>query len=509
MIKILLFLLLLLSALPGSINPQSKRITERFFPDPDVDIPTPAFSKQKGYTTYDEMMAYLRGLEAEHDSLITLSFVGNSQRGVPVPAVRITNGNDPEKLRVFMQGALHGDEPGSAEGLLYLMHRLVTEDSLTDLLHQLDILIIPVANVDGYAKDNRYAANGLDLNRDQTKLQIPESLFLKRVFAEFNPAVAVDFHEYRPYRRDYAQLGDFGVTGRYDVMFLYSGNLNVPAPLRQFTQQHFVEDAKKSMDGWGYTHHDYFTSDKEMGRIVLTQGSSNARSSATGYALHNCISSLIEVRGVGIERTSFARRTHITAEVATSYLRTAAAHKASIISLLDSTSSDHKPAVVTARRPTEDRDMVFIDLDTEQEVTIVMPVKDAWLSEPRLTRSRPEGYFLMTDNQQLAEFLNVMGIQFSALTEPATAKVERYLVTEYEQESLKYEGVQLQSVSTALDTLSLTVPAGALYIPMQQSRSNLIIELLEPEAPNSWVHFDLIHTALNDTLPIYRSLTKP
>ena len=46
--------------------------------------------------------------------------------------------------------------------------------------------------------------------------------------------VSVDFHEYTPFRKDYAKLGTFGIANIYDVMFLYSGNLvangsNVPA----------------------------------------------------------------------------------------------------------------------------------------------------------------------------------------------------------------------------------------------------------------------------------------
>ena len=39
---------------------------------------------------------------------------------------------------------------------------------------------------------------------------------------------------------------------------------------------------------------------------------------------------------------------------------------------------------------------------------------------------------------------------------------------------------------------------------MNQKRSNLIAELLEPEAPNSYVSFGIIKTSLNSQLPIYR-----
>ena len=46
--------------------------------------------------------------------------------------------------------------------------------------------------------------------------------------------------------------------------------------------------------------------------------------------------------------------------------------------------------------------------------------------------------------------------------------------------------------------------SGDIFISMNQKRSNLIAELLEPEAPNSYVSFGIIKTSINSQLPIYR-----
>jgi predicted deacylase len=96
-----------------------------------------------------------------------------------------------KKLRVFLQGGLHGDEMASSEGVLFLMEKLLNDSSYSYLLNKLEIAIIPIANIDGYEIQDRYAANGLDLNRDQTKLMIKESIFLKQTFSDFNPHVAM------------------------------------------------------------------------------------------------------------------------------------------------------------------------------------------------------------------------------------------------------------------------------------------------------------------------------
>jgi len=41
---------------------------------------------------------------------------------------------------------------------------------------------------------------------------------------------------------------------------------------------------------------------------------------------------------------------------------------------------------------------------------------------------------------------------------------------------------------------------------MNQRRSNIIIEVLEPEAPNSFVSFGVLKTSKGAMLPIYRIL---
>ena len=176
-----------------------------------------------------------------------------------------------------------------------------------------------MANIDGYESHDRYAANGLDLNRDQTKLMVKESVSLKQAFSDFGPHVALDIHEYRPYRRDFTLLGDYGVTNYYDVMFLYSGNLNVSSKIREFTQSAFVQPTVQVLNHFQYNSHDYFSTQKVHGEVQFKQGSNNSRSSATSFALSNCISSLIEIRGVGIGKTSFKRRVHSAYLVSMSY----------------------------------------------------------------------------------------------------------------------------------------------------------------------------------------------
>jgi hypothetical protein len=43
---------------------------------------------------------------------------------------------------------------------------------------------------------------------------------------------------------------------------------------------------------------------------------------------------------------------------------------------------------------------------------------------------------------------------------------------------------------------------------LNQRKSNLAVEVLEPEAPNSFVSFSVLPTAKDQELPVYRYLLK-
>lgn len=502
-------LLFLLAAfvLMGQFSPQSSKITELFFPDKQ-DLPeiTPALQKQRGFTTYKEMMAFLEELRVAFPQFLSYTYLGESKKGLQIPLVKLRNDAPGPKIRVWLQGGLHGDEPASTEAMLYLLYDLLHDSSRHHLLDQIELAVVPMANIDGYQKQQRLNAEGLDLNRDQTKLMAAETPALTKAFTAFNPQVALDFHEYRPYRRDFAKLSSFGVTGAYDVMFLYSGNLNVPESLRQYTRNQFVTPTTSKLDAAALTHHDYFSSGTHQGTIHFTQGSVNARSSATNYALQNCISTLIEVRGVGLGRTSFKRRIYTGYLIALSYLEIAATQPNEIRAQLAATDASTPDIAVRMKSKEYADSVLFIDLETSSKIKLAATIRDAWYASPTLLRPRPTAYLLEASEAVLAEKIAAFGIQYVQVSEARSYRVAQYTVVDYSSPAAKYEKMNLQQVRTQLDTLTKTFPAGSYLISMQQSGIHILPELLEPEAPNSFVSFGVLPTRLHATLPIYRLL---
>lgn len=494
-------------SLHAQFIPQSKEITSKFFPDSEEVLnTTPALQKKKGYTNYEELMSFLNSFADNYPDKFSISFIGQSQKGKDIPMVKISVPNGKEKIKVFMQGGLHGNEPASTETMLYLIDRLFNDEAYKNLIEQIDLAIVPMANIDGYLKNNRYAANGLDLNRDHTKLMAPESVAIKKAFSDFDPHVAVDFHEYRPYRRDFARMGDFGVTNKYDLMFLASSNLNIPKNLRDLTEQLFVENARKSLNKYDYRHHPYISSTKVDGEIHINQGSISSRSFATNTALTNTISSLIEIRGVALGKTSFKRRIHCGFLVAIAYLKTATEHMKQVKDEIENANKQQNDIVVEYKRGVYEDDVSFIDVNTIDYVELYMTKRDAAKAKSTLTRKRPLAYLIDSSQTQVIEKLKTQGVEIEFLENESTYTVESYVIDEYFRKPIKYEKMKLQTVSTAIQTIEKSFPEGTAIVYMNQRRANIVPEILEPEAPNSLVSFGIIKTQEGETLPIYRLL---
>jgi hypothetical protein len=332
-----------------------------------------------------------------------------------------------------------------------------------------------------------------------------ESPQLKLAFARFQPHVALDFHEFRPYRRDYVKLGSFGVTALHDVMLLYSGNLNVPEPLRRFTQERFLDPTRALLNSAGLQHHDYVTPEEEDGHLHFNRGSNNARSSATNYALLNSVSTLVEVRGVGIGRTSFKRRIFTGYLIAKSFIDQAIKEKTALLALLE----NPVPAaetVVKSKRAGYEGQMDFIDIEKAEKISLPVTFRDALQSKATLTRRRPQAYLVESSEEWLIRKLQFFNFRIDTLKANQAVEVEQFYIEKYSSPAERYEQMKLQEVSARIDSATKTFPAGTYRISTSQAHGNLLGELLEPEAPNSFVSFGLLPTESGRYLPVYRQI---
>ena len=230
------------------LKAQDSAFYQKFFPDPLYPMPVPITRGEKSfnyYTKYKEVIQFIKEQAARHPNLIKIGSIGETQRGRDQISVLLTNQKipDKDKLRVTLIGCVHGNEPISTEGMLFLIYRLTQETQYADLLDHMQILVLPDVNADGRESDKRTSSNGIDLNRDLTSLDAPESRNIKTAINQFDPQVVLDFHEFNPHRSDFKELSDCYSIG-YDAMFLYTGNLNVDPAIRKMIADDFIVPTK-------------------------------------------------------------------------------------------------------------------------------------------------------------------------------------------------------------------------------------------------------------------------
>lgn len=126
----------------------------------------------RDYHTYDEMVAELQSIAAANPDLCQLNNVGPTVQGRALWFMKISDNVDMEEDEVEFKyiAAMHGDEVVGKEMCMYLINYLVDEygidPTVTDLVNETEIWIMPSMNPDGTAMGIRYNANGVDLNRD-------------------------------------------------------------------------------------------------------------------------------------------------------------------------------------------------------------------------------------------------------------------------------------------------------------------------------------------------------
>lgn len=509
MLKKIIFYIFIFNffATNAQLNQEPKKITNKFFSElNDLENITPALKKKKGFTNYEELIDFIDEKVKKYPESVSSNFIGESQKGKKIPIIYIKkkNHNDEKKLKVWMQGGLHGNEPASTESLLYLIHLILEDSDYNYLLNKIELAILPMANIDGFLKNDRYAANGLDLNRDHTKMMAPETKASKLAFANFDPHVALDFHEYRPFRKDFAQLSTFGISSIYDFMFLHSGNLNVSENIRVVNDTLFVANAKKSLDKFGFRHRHYMKSEKYKGEINFSTGSNTARSSSNYYALNNAFATLFEIRGVGIGKTSFKRRIKSGLTVGFSYIKTAYKNYDFILNQIELANNFSSEIIVEHVRTSSKEFIDAIDVETNSKIAMEVVMHSSKKSKAKRKIDRPKAYIIKKNQTEIIEKLDINGIKTVTIENDTTFLAGSYTVTAFKDDFKIYEKMKMQDVDVRIDYSDIQFSKGDLILPMKQKKSNLIAELMEPEAPNSYVSFGLIKTGINKILPIYR-----
>jgi hypothetical protein len=484
--KKLLSIIISICLLPA-LQAQTTDIYQKYFPDPTNTIPVPITKGNATfnyYTGYKDVLSFIKQLGDQYPDIITVGSIGTTQKGRTEPMVLFTKKNnipDQDKLRVTFIGGIHGNEPLSTDGMLYFMYLLMQEPSYTALLDKIVLQVIPMVNADGRNAETRISNNGVDLNRDLTILDAKESVNIKTAIDKFDPQVVVDFHEFSPSRQDFKELNDC-YTSAYDILFLYTGNLNVDSSIRRVIKDVFVTPTKSFLTDHGRRVSDYCTTFMDDDEVQLNVGGIASRSSATNYALQNRISMLMEIRGLSEKEKAAKRRIETAALTAMSYLQIAHDHSDEVKATVDMANKNAiagtNISVATSKAEKITRDFVFVNQCTNTDTTISFNGRFNVNQKPGITRPKPAAFIIFPVTEKIKTVLTVSGVSIKETTQSQQLNVQQYA------EDKKGKIVLVDS--------SVVIPQGAVVIDTHQRMSNVIADLIEPEGSNSMYKNNII-----------------
>jgi hypothetical protein len=409
---------------------------------------------------------------------------------------------------VVMQGGIHsGEIDGKDAGLLAL--RQMLEGSVArGALAGATLVFVPVFNIDGHERFGRWnrpnqagpeemgwrtTAQNLNLNRDYMKAEAPEMVAMLRLLNQWDPILYVDLH-----------VTD-GAKFEHDISYGVEPTLAGLQPIRAAAQAMLAELMQRAT-AKGSLPVDFYPSfiredDPASGFSV---GVGQKRFSQAYWAGRNRIGVLVETHSWKDYPTR-VRITHHT-----------------ILSLMEMAARDGRQWMAAARAADElaakraGTPMVLAYRNTERSRTIefrgyeyqrtpsaisgtlVTRYDDSkpqlWriplLDEvtPAITVVAPRGGYLVPASHAklVAEKLTIHGISFRRLERaPGAVDVEVFRATKAAPSAGTFEGRSVFAIEGDWSPERREVQAGALFVPIAQAKSELLMALLEPRDADS------------------------
>jgi hypothetical protein len=475
---------------------------------------------------YDEAVAFCRRLAQASPQARYTTFGGSGEgRALPLLVLSKDHTFSPAAARrlrkplVLIQNCIHAGECEGKDACYILARQMLITGEHADLLDRVNILIIPIFNVDGHERFGphgrvnqngpqemgwRVTATNLNLNRDFVKADAVEMQAWLRLWTTWQPDLLIDTHT------------TDGHEDQYDVYYAVTDGPDVAEPVAAWMRDGLLPGVQAALDAAGFLHLPYsFLRDaRDPGKGIVHVGVMSPRLS-TGYAAAcNRPAILVETHAT----KPYGRRVWATHEFLRATLRIVGEQPAGLHEALraadeqavrehGATHDGRVPlrfeqtdearrityhGVVQRLRPSEVSGGEIIEY-----FTTPLDVETDFFDESRITHSiaPPDAYLVPAQWRVVSELLGLHGIRFTRLPAAQSYEVEAYRFEDVEFREAPNEGRQMPSFRAVAARERREFPAGTVVVPLDQPRAKLAVNLLEPEAPDAlvaWGFFNAI-----------------
>ncbi|KAF2024215.1 Zn-dependent exopeptidase [Setomelanomma holmii] len=485
-----------------TVNFDSQLVEQTAFPTPNVSLYCPAFMKSgntsfapgwfrgtEGATSQDELTSFISNLAARNPAWMSFrvaDFVGEEGKDFPYvylssPRNSSTVNDDSGKLRVWIQGSVHGNEPAGNEATLALLGAMDRDSTLAaSFFEVMDIIVLPRYNPDGNAYFQRTLATNFDPNMDHTKLARQQTRDIKKWLNSSSPHIAIDMHKYGAATRYSANYSNAA-----DGMYSAAKNLNIHPDIRELSETVFAPAINASLLSQGLRGEQYMTASR-TNPPRLDEAGTDAKIGRNAMGLTQSITFLFENPRDQSEDVYNIIEGAITQVVE---------------STQDIVITDY-----TNYTNYTNRTWTMVDRRTGAVVQLPLEFASTTPATANLTRPRPKGYIIPRAWSDLAERLRVSGLEVETMDHIFTDEVEVYNITTSSLARSYYEGAILNTVTTEILTREVTLPVGSSFVSSAQKNAGLAFVALEPENIDSYVSFGIVPMEVGDLYPVFRKV---
>lgn len=480
--------------------------------------PLTTVSEQSGFTKtgrYAEVEALCESFARRYPAAVRCFDFGTTPQGRPMKAlVASTSGAlDPQAARhqglpvVLIQGGIHAGEIDGKDAGFLALREVLEGEAAPGALDKLVWVFVPVFNVDGHERFGawnrpnqrgpvemgwRTTAQNLNLNRDYLKAEAPEMQAMLGLVNAWDPLAVVDLHATN------------GAQFEHDIAImvepLYAGDPALQAIGRQWRDAVIADLAEQgSLPLPFYPSFDVYD-DPASG---FTDNVAPPRFSTGYFWLRNRLAMLVETHSWRTypERVRSTRNTVVSvleqiAEHGQAWQR--AAHAADVAA----SQPDPSPAPLSfkvsdqartidfrgyayTREPSDVSGALMTRYDESTPQVWQVPLRDD--VHPDITVPRPgAGYLVPVEHAALvAAKLRLHDLAFDELPALGETEVQSFRAAGKKFGATPLEGHQTLAVTGEWAKDRARLAKGALFVPIAQPRSRVVMALLEPQAPDS------------------------
>ena len=413
---------------------------------------------------------------------------------------------------LFQAGIHSGEIDGKDAGLMFLRDIILNRSSLLD---SVNILFIPVLNVDGHERRSvnnrinqrgplkmgwRTNARNLNLNRDYSKAETPEIKAVLELFNEWPVDLYLDIH-----------VTD-GIDYQYDITFGFNRWSGYSPQISEWLEQVLRPEISERLSAYGHIPGPliFARNQKDLSEGIVDWTASPRFSNGYGdarhlptllvenhslkpykqrvlgtYVLLNAVATLLAARGQGLQAAAGLDRARRPESI-----RTGPTTPVGQLTDFPFRGVDYRyyTSAVTGQREIEWTGIARM---------FYVPL---YFLAPSLQIKIPHAYWVPASRQDIIKKLQIHGIKLEIMTKTNTVNVDLYRLVRYKLADETYEGrVLLQIDSVHSESRLRTYAPGSARISTDQPLGLLAVLLLEPYSADSFLQWGYFHEILQHT----------